>query len=402
MKILFLLSIGFDRQGPSVHLIQSIIRACLKRGHKVHIILRNTGGKNSDVPEEFALNMNFTYDVIKTKQVAKSNFIFRYIDEVKYSYKAKNIYKNLKQIDVAFVQSTTVTFFQTRLLKKILRCPILYNVQDIFPQNLMYIGSLKMNSLKYKLMNYLQKKGYDYAERIVTISPDMLETLVKIGVNRKKLSYIYNWSYSDEEIDIKCDDNEFIKKIKMDEEKLNVIYAGNIGRMQNVEIIISAAKLLCTKKDIHFYIIGDGVYKDKLMSCCRENKNITFLPLQPSEMAEQIYSAADVNIIPLAKGIINTALPSKTATCLRVKKSVVFCIGKTSEFARIVSDIPGVYVVNSDKEKELAELIYKLYKKKNEKQNRELSGTFIERFSSKVNPFKYVDVLEEISNFNVK
>lgn len=38
--------------------------------------------------------------------------------------------------------------------------------------------------------------------------------------------------------------------------------------------------------------------------------------MQPSEEVADLYAAADVNVIPLQKGLVYAALPSKTADCL--------------------------------------------------------------------------------------
>ena len=58
----------------------------------------------------------------------------------------------------------------------------------------------------------------------------------------------------------------------------NVVYAGNIGVMQNVDILIETAKLMKDDKSVWFHIIGNGVYKDKLKARAKEYgiTNISF------------------------------------------------------------------------------------------------------------------------------
>ena len=46
----------------------------------------------------------------------------------------------------------------------------------------------------------------------------------------------------------------------------NVVYAGNIGIMQNVDLLVKTAKLMQDEKNICFHIVGDGAYKEKLQS----------------------------------------------------------------------------------------------------------------------------------------
>ena len=64
MKIFFLMHIGFDQHGPSVHLLKDIIKECLDRGHIVYMIVRNRGGSDPDVPTELQGYKNLHCDVI--------------------------------------------------------------------------------------------------------------------------------------------------------------------------------------------------------------------------------------------------------------------------------------------------------------------------------------------------
>ena len=129
---------------------------------------------------------------------------------------------------------------------------------------------------------------------------------------------------------------EFLPK-----DKFNVVYAGNIGTMQNVDIVVAAARCMQEVNKIHFHIFGDGIYKKRLQSEAEGLTNISFWPMQPSELAPSIYAMADVNVIPLATNIYRTALPSKTATCIACKKPIIFCIGKDSRFGKLMSREQG-------------------------------------------------------------
>ena len=112
--------------------------------------------------------------------------------------------------------------------------------------------------------------------------------------------------------------------VPLDPACFNVVYAGNIGVMQNVDLLVETARLMQEDPDVHFHIIGNGLYKKKLEAKAREYgvRNLSFWPMQPPEMAPAIYSAASVNVIPLVKNVYKTALPSKTATCLACGKPV--------------------------------------------------------------------------------
>ena len=204
-----------------------------------------------------------------------------------------------------------------------------------------------------------------------------------------KVKVVYNWSYQDElyqDIDLSPVSYMF------DKNYFNVVYAGNIGVMQNVDILIEAAKQMKDDPSVWFHIIGNGVYKEKLEVRAKEYEitNISFWPMQPPELAPAIYSDADVNVIPLVKDVYRTALPSKTATCLACQKPIVFAIGKDSKFGKKAMKEAGCPVVEADKAEELVEAIQRV--KTGERQNK--AGEFFLKYcKNSDNSRKYAETI---------
>ncbi len=165
-----------------------------------------------------------------------------------------------------FLQSNTVAGYAIKTVRDKLKDAIVtFNVQDIFPYNAVYSGSIKKNGLVFQVMAQLQRYGYKHSDHIITISEDMKETLVKDGTPAEKIEVIYNWSYQDEpydrnKLDMSVPDRLFSKNY------FNVVYAGNIGVMQNVDVLIEAAALMKDKNHVWFHIIGNGQYKERLQN----------------------------------------------------------------------------------------------------------------------------------------
>ena len=109
--------------------------------------------------------------------------------------------------------------------------------------------------------------------------------------------------------------------------------------MQNVELILESAALMKDEPDISFYTVGSGVNEEQLKTFAKEKElgNVTFVGMQPPEEVADLYSAADVNLIPLQKGLIYAALPSKTADCLIAGKPIITCVDEESEFAHLIN-----------------------------------------------------------------
>ena len=354
MKVLFWMFIGFDQHATSEHLLSAVIEQLCEAGNTVHIIQKNTGGTLPPIPEKLS-RYNVTTDVIPYQAADKGNFIARYLTELKYINACKNFITS--DYDAVFIQSNNVAGFAVRTIrKKLPKAIVTFNVQDIFPYNLSFSGGLKRSSPIFKILAAEQRYGYKHADHVITISEDMKDTLVADGVDEKKVEVIYNWSYQDEPYD-NVDLTPVAHMFSTD--YFNVVYAGNIGVMQNVDILIEVAKLMKNDKDVWFHIIGNGVYKAKLEAKAKEYgiTNISFWPMQPPELAPVIYSAADVNVIPLVKDVYRTALPSKTASCLACQKPIIFAIGKESKFGQKAMDEAGCPVVEADKADELVKAI---------------------------------------------
>lgn len=365
MRILLWMSGSLDRRTPSEHLLTAIIEALYADGHTVHIIQKDTKGELPLLPESLA-QLGVTTVGIPIQQPKKNNFVKRYLADVAYAWKCKNCLKRDREYNAVFLQSNTVAGFVMYWFRRLLpNARFTYNVQDIFPYNAMYAGQLVRNGIAFKVLAAIQRYGYRKADQIITISEDMKDLLIEDGVESEKIEVIYNWSYQDEIYQPEQMHNEVIDQM-LTPDKFNVVYAGNIGVMQNVDVIVETAKLMRNDDSVHFHIIGDGIYKKRLVKQADGLKNISFWPMLPSQLAPYIYCTADVNIIPLGKDIYRTALPSKTATCLACGKPVVFAVGRKSRFGVKLEKETGCPVVECDAPEDLKDKLLLIRDKKDQ------------------------------------
>ena len=378
---------GFDRHATSEHLLTAVIEALCKAGHSVHIIQKNTEGPLPVIPEKLS-GYPVTTDVIPFQPADKGNLIARYLTEMKYVRQCGKVIK--AGYDAVFIQSNYVAGFALNAIRrKMPDVPVTLNVQDVFPYNAMYSGKVSKKSIVFKTLAFLQRRGYKRSTSIITISEDMKETLVSDGTPADKIKVIYNWSYQDEpykDVDISPVGHIFNK------EYFNVTYAGNIGVMQNVELIVEAARILKDEKDVWFHIIGNGLYKERLQTMAAEKEitNISFWPLQPPELSPAVYSASDVNVIPLVKETYKTALPSKTATCLACPTPVVLAIGKKSVFGQKAVKGANCRLIDANRADELVDVILKL---KGWDPHPDTGDFFTKYCSISVNSKKYADII---------
>lgn len=354
MKVLMWMDGSFDRRTPSEHLLVAIVQALYANGHTVHIIQQNTGGPLDVLPKELA-NLGVTTDCVPCQMAAKGNLAGRYLAGLGYIWRCRKAIWKHRDCEAVFNQSSNAAGVMAFMVKRLLpKARLTYNVQDIFPENAAYIGSAK--GIVYKILSAEQRYAYRHADQIITISEDMKELLIEKGADSQKTKVVYNWSYTDSLYRYEDVYSEKIAKF-LSTDKFNVVYAGNIGTMQNVDVVVETAKLMQDEEDVHFHIFGDGMYKERLQHEAERLSNISFWPMQPSELAPSIYAMADVNVIPLAPNIYRTALPSKTATCIACQKPIIFCFGNQSKFGRWIAQMPGYYLTESDQPQNLRKAI---------------------------------------------
>lgn len=391
MKILMWMAGNFDRRTPSEHLLVAIVQALYTEGHTVHIIQKSTGGPLPKLPKRL-VELGVTTDCVPCQLASKGNFVARYLVELQYVWKCRKLIKKYRNYEAIFNQSSTVAGFMVFVAKHIMpKARLTYNIQDIFPENAAYIGSIK--GIIYRILSVEQQYAYRHADQLITISEDMRELLIEKGADPKKIQVIYNWSYSDNPY---CYEEVYSKKIAeyLPMNTFNVVYAGNIGTMQNVDIVVATAKLMQNESDIHFHIFGDGIYKERLQRKAERINNVSFWPMQPSDLAPSIYSMADVNIIPLAPNIYRTALPSKTATCIACQKPIIFCFGTESLFLKSIQEIGCFFECNTPLEIQKA-----ILEIKNKKKNVKVVANF-SPFSRTKNSKEYAQIIIGVKNEN--
>lgn len=203
------------------------------------------------------------------------------------------------------------------LIKKLYGTPTMLWVQDVWPDSV-YAYGFKKTKILSVLLNAFVRFIYNNVSSIA-ISSKGFESILKPYIkNDIKFNYAPNWA---EELDMQINPVNFSKT-----KKIQLTFAGNIGKLQNLENIIKSYLLLSSEYQnrSQLNIIGNGSNFKNVKLCAKENSNIIFHGKKSySEMA-RYYKASDFLIISLVdEPILKVTIPGKLQTYIAAKKPIL-------------------------------------------------------------------------------
>ena len=234
--------------------------------------------------------------------------------------------RDARKCDVMFITSTPpIKGAMAGLAKKFNRKPIIYNLQDIFPDSLAGTGLAKKGGLLWKIGRVIENFTYRNADKIIVISEDFKRNIMAKGVSEEKIVVVYNWVDANKIKPVSKDENPLYDEFGLSKESFNVVYAGNLGNAQNVMLLVDAAKRLRENSKIKIIIFGTGGMEQVLKDAIRDNalENVMILPLQPLERVPFVYGVGDVCVVACKEGLGGSAMPSKTWTIMSCGRPVL-------------------------------------------------------------------------------
>lgn len=385
LECCFILSIDIDKPGPSVHLLGDIIDLFKKN----EILIYQKSEK-----DEIDIEKTRTIK-ISAKRPPKWNLLGRYVADYRY---AKRVIKSLVDNNVTaktfFVQSSPLAYYIVKHLKKHnIESRVIYNAQDVFPDNIQ--GNNIIKKILFFPFAHLSKKLYMLSDHIITISPDIKTTIEKKIKERDKISVVHNWPNST----VIIENLDFKKRHNL-EDKFVVLYAGNIGKFQDVEMVVKTANKI-DNDNIVFVIQGDGVRRKKIEKQVKNQSlmNVIFLPHDRLENMPTTYNSVDINLVTLKRDIYKTALPSKLPFCLNTRTPLIFTVERNSSIAEILADdnltktiAPGNIIDLRD------EILYFYDNRDKIVYNTNIRKKILDSYFNPIlNPKKYVEVILNIN-----
>ncbi|WP_411846121.1 glycosyltransferase [Roseibacillus persicicus] len=197
-------------------------------------------------------------------------------------------------------------------------------------------------------------------DRTSSISRVMMGKLAERGIPEEKISFFPNWV----DIDFMSPGEpkrNFREEWGIGKDECFVLYSGNMGRKQGLEMVLEVAERLEKEERVassagaskhgeargpffRFVIVGEGAAKEELMAEAEKRglKNIQFHPLQPYEDLPDLLRSADAHLVVQKKGAADAVLPSKLTSILSVGGNAIITAEKDTELGRLDEKFPGM------------------------------------------------------------
>jgi glycosyltransferase involved in cell wall biosynthesis len=272
------------------------------------------------------------------------------------------------------------------------KIPCYLYVQDLWPENVEIITGIKntfiIGSIG-KMVDYI----YRGCSRIFTTSEGFIQSIHKRGVPLDKIEF---WPQYAEDFYVPIEEI-IISEISKDD-AFNIIFTGNIGAAQGLDILPKAAEIIKTisEKRIRFNIVGDGRYKNEIIKIVNTkglDDMFNFISKQPATSIPKFIAACDVAFLSLTDSpLFEMTIPAKLQSYMACGiPSVVSAIGET---AKIIKESNSGLCGRPGNAEELADNIIDLSNKSKE-ELKQLGANARKYYDSHFNKYILLDKMDK-------
>lgn len=211
------------------------------------------------------------------------------------------------------------------------RAPVVLDVVDLWPESMTASGMLQSRWAE-RVVTRVAKFVYDRADHVSVVTEGFRCNLIAMGVPERKLSVIHNWMPSETYQSV-APDPELAAREGL-AHRFNVMYAGNMGPLQNLSTVLDCAERLRDITEIQFVLVGNGLEFDALVAAAsaRQLTNVRFLGRRPPEAMPALYALADVLLVHLKpEPLSDLSIPSKVFAYMTVGLPMIVAVRGTAE-----------------------------------------------------------------------
>lgn len=339
---------------PEPFRITDICEEFVHRGHEVTVI---TGVPNYPMGEIYPGYENCAgtteekngVKIIHCKTIPRGkDTIHRLLNYFSYPINACKVTAKLPgDYDVVFVNQLSPVMMAWPAIKYAKRNhkKIVMYCLDLWPASLVAGGM--SSGIIYKFFGWLSGRIYRKMDVILNTSKLFADYQVKqFGIDNAKIKHLPQYA-----------EGIFEHVGFVDNEYIDLMFAGNIGAAQSLETVIKAAKEVKNDR-VRWHIVGDGQDLERIKEMATGMENVIFYGRKPLEEMPKYYAMADAMLVTLMRDpVISLTLPGKVQTYMAAGKPIIAAADGETQF--VVKDAECGYAVGAEDDLGLAVAVEK-------------------------------------------
>lgn len=232
-------------------------------------------------------------------------------------------------------------------------------VQDLWPDNVEIVTGIH-NKVIIGVIDWMVRKIYRNSDKIFGTSPSFVREIQKKCDDKNKVFYWPQYAESFYKPVNHIQAQKLVPEIP-DDDRFKIVFTGNIGRAQGLEILPRVAKQL-KDENVCFVIIGDGRYKECFISEVKKRKvddKFIMIGRQPAERIPLMLGCCDAAFLSFMNNeLFAKTIPAKLQSYMACGIPIVAsAVGETE---RIISEAQCGVCSRIGCVKELSDNIQKL------------------------------------------
>lgn len=226
--------------------------------------------------------------------------------------------------------------------------PMIFHVQDLQVDAARELKFLK-NKFFLKILEHFEKFLFNNATLVSTITEEMKKRIVEKGIKKERIFLLPNWA-DVHFIKPLAKNNDFRVRNGISSECFAVLYAGNIGTKQGIEIVLDVARMSRHDEAVQYFIVGEGAGLALLKESLKNQNldNVHLLPLQPKDQLPLMLAAADVSLVIQKKSVGDFLMPSKLLNIMASARPVVASADASCSLAKLIQAVQCGIVIEAE------------------------------------------------------
>ena len=297
---------------PERFSVTDIAESFVKQGHDVTVLTGKPNYGYQKILDEYKHVKYEEINGVKVHRVSLKPRKFSRISIIKnylsFNLNGKRFARHFKEefdVVLSISLSPVISISPALVFARKHKIPCVLYCQDLWPESTLVTHAVRKNSFTYKILYKWSKAIYSKCDKIVISSPSFKEYFEnELGIKDKVFNVVNQPILNS---------NKHSEEIKY-QNKHNLVYAGNIGKIQLTDLLVDSMKYVKTQ-DVKLHLMGMGSelnqIKEKIVKDKLEDK-VIYEGAYPIEKAEAYYVNADALVVSLKyEGYVGKTIPNK-------------------------------------------------------------------------------------------